>query len=163
MGWTFDQIDAADPDFAGKVNANQTDFNAAMDRNHKAFLDEMAAADAQVAAMDRNHKAFLDPRDPKDPLIAAEVVTYRGTLPPIEVPTGVKNTITGLAVFGVVWVCLGLAGLGMSLFCLTRKGGTTSENILGILLAMCFGPFYWLYRLGSSTYCTKLKVAPLPQ
>lgn len=155
MAWTMDQIAAADPDFAAQVNANL------------ARRDPVIAGDfaAQVNARARQAENPQDPKDPKDPLIAADErwVTYQGTLPPIEVPTGLKAMGVGVFVFGIVWAALGLSGLVMSGVCFTRKGGTTSENILGLLLALCFGPFYWFYKLGSSTYCTKLKVAPLPQ
>ena len=171
------------PDLAGQVDANLTrkDIEAEMARNHQALFDEIAAVDAQVANLARNDPVIAgdfsaqvnarakapaaNPRDPKDPLIAADVVTYRGTLAPIEVPTGLKAIGIGAFVFGIVWVFLGIAGWAMSAYCALSesRSGTTSQKLGGFLLALFFGPFYWFYKLGSSTYCKKLKVTPLPQ
>ena len=147
MAWTFHMTPPADPDLAAQVNAN-------LARN-----DPVIAGDFSAQVNARASQA-ANPKDPKDPLTAADVVTYRGTLPPIEVPTGLKNTITGLGVFLGVWAFLGIIALIVSSYCALSgsRSGTTIQKFGGFLLAFLFGPFYWFYLLGSSTYCKKLKV-----
>ena len=70
---------------------------------------------------------------------------------PIVVDTGF------LAAF-IVWIALGFGAFVMSLVCFTKKGHPGS-NVLGLLLAIFLGPFYWLYYLGSGSYCRAPKVA----
>lgn len=56
-------------------------------------------------------------------------------------------------VFGLVWALLGLGAFIMALACIGYSG-TTAQKIIGILLAMFFGPFYWIYYFVSSSYCS---------
>ena len=153
MAWTFHMTPPADPDLAAQVNAN-------LARN-----DPVIAGDFSAQVNARANAQGANSKDPKDPLIAADVVTYRGTLPPIEVPTGLKALGIGVFVFGAVWTILGLLALVASGYCLVSesRSGTSNQKWGGVFLAIFFGPFYWFYKLGSSTYCKKLKVAPLPQ
>jgi hypothetical protein len=58
----------------------------------------------------------------------------------------------GLLVFVVAWAVLGFGAFVMSLVCFSKKG-TGDGNVVGLLLAILLGPFYWLYYLGSGTYC----------
>jgi hypothetical protein len=47
--------------------------------------------------------------------------------------------------FLIVWAVLGLAAFVKSITCFA-KGGTTTEKSVGLIIAMLFGPFYYLYR-----------------
>lgn len=156
MAWTFDQIAAADPDLAAQVNANLARKDPVLAAGDQDFA---AQVNARVSA-----QAAANPKDPKDPLVAADErwVTYRGTLAPIKVPTGVTKAITAIGVFVGVWTLLGLIALAVSGYCLLSgsRSGTSSQKWGGVFLAFFFGPFYWFYKLGSSTYCKKLKVTP---
>lgn len=53
-----------------------------------------------------------------------------------------------------VWTILGLAGFIWSIVCFT-KNNKTSLNVLGFLLAVLFGPFYWIYFIFNKSYCRK--------
>lgn len=65
---------------------------------------------------------------------------------------GVFALAGGLLAFVVVWAVLGFGAFIMSLVCFSKKG-TGDGNVVGLLLAIFLGPFYWLYYLGSGTYC----------
>lgn len=57
--------------------------------------------------------------------------------------------------FFVVWIIGGIAAFIMSLVCF-GKGGSTTEKVIGLLLAIFFGPFYFIYLYASSTYCKSI-------
>lgn len=57
-----------------------------------------------------------------------------------------------LALFLLVWIIAGIVAFVMSLVCFAR-GGSAWEKIAGFLLALFFGPFYWIYYLVSKSYC----------
>ena len=70
-----------------------------------------------------------------------------------------KAAVTTVASFAIVfmllaiiWFGLGIAGFIMSLVCLGRSG-TAFQYVLGITLAVLFGPFYWIYYIVDGTYC----------
>ena len=74
-------------------------------------------------------------------------------MPRHATPDGGFKHAAGLA-FLAVWSIIGLAAFFMSLACFTRAGSTGPQNMIGLLLALLLGPFYWLYYLGSGSYCT---------
>jgi hypothetical protein len=51
-----------------------------------------------------------------------------------------------------VWVLAGISAFVYSLYCFT-KSGTTAEKILGLILAMISGPFYFIYVAMYKAYC----------
>lgn len=55
----------------------------------------------------------------------------------------------------IVWSGLGLFAFGLSIFCFGRSG-TTAQKVLGLFLALLFGPFYLLYYRFSETYCKRI-------
>jgi len=55
-------------------------------------------------------------------------------------------------VFGVLWVMFGIAGFIMSFICFGYTGNV-GEKLLGVVLAVVLGPWYWLYYYSSSSYC----------
>ncbi len=63
-----------------------------------------------------------------------------------------------LMVFAVTWCALGVLSYVAALWCLTDTG-TFEQKILGLLLALGFGPFYFVYVLSSSSYCPQLAKA----
>ncbi len=65
-----------------------------------------------------------------------------------------SNNITGTLILVLVgaWVLTGLIAFIYSLYCFS-KSGTTGEKILGLLLSMLIGPFYFIYVYVSGSYC----------
>lgn len=76
-----------------------------------------------------------------------EITTTHG----IEHPTEIKYPIA-LLIFLSVWCILGIAAFVYSLMCF-GSSGTMVEKIIGLLLALFFGPFYFIYYKFSNTYC----------
>ena len=77
---------------------------------------------------------------------------------------GVLGLVGGMLGLVIVWVALGVGAFIMSLVCFSKKGGTSGENWVGLLLALFLGPFYWLYyALGPKSYCKSARVAPAPK
>jgi hypothetical protein len=57
--------------------------------------------------------------------------------------SGVKMS-TGMMAFVVIWALAGLSALLMSIYC-TYNGGDANQNLMGFMLAILLGPFYWIY------------------
>ena len=58
----------------------------------------------------------------------------------------------GMWIFAIVWGVIGLIGFVMSIVCFW-KSGTTTQHVLGLVLALLLGPFYWLYYGLVKSYC----------
>ena len=54
-----------------------------------------------------------------------------------------------------IWVILGIAGFIMSIVCFGRTG-STSQHVIGLLLAIFFGPFFWLFYFFVPDYCKRI-------
>lgn len=67
-----------------------------------------------------------------------------------EKSSAVSNTV--VAIFLFIWMVLGVAAFIMSLLCF-GKSGTMPQQVFGFLLAIIFGPFYWIYYLVAKKYC----------
>lgn len=67
-----------------------------------------------------------------------------------EKTSSVKNTL--MAILFIVWMALGIAAFIVSLMCF-GKSGSTAQQIFGFLLAVVFGPFYWIYFMVAKKYC----------
>lgn len=70
-----------------------------------------------------------------------------------------KNNVKkagGIAILFVVimfiWAILGIWAFIWSIVCF-GKNDKTSLNVIGLILAIFFGPFYWLYYLINKSYC----------
>jgi hypothetical protein len=78
------------------------------------------------------------------------------TNPNIE--TKVVETLTMFLLFmfiiTLIWWTAGFIGFLMSIVCCFYNGSTT-DKFLGILLAWILGPFYWLFFIYNSSYCTR--------
>jgi len=66
-----------------------------------------------------------------------------------------------LLIWGI-WVFAGITAFIMSLVCSFYNGSTT-DKFVGVILAWIFGPFYWLYYIYNSSYCTRFVQQPVPQ
>jgi hypothetical protein len=58
------------------------------------------------------------------------------------------------------WAVLGVAAFIMSLVCFSKKGTTSGQKVIGLLLAVFLGPFYWIYYAGSGSYCKSAQMSP---
>jgi len=54
-----------------------------------------------------------------------------------------------------IWAILGIAGFIMSIVCFGRSG-TTTQHVVGLLLAIFFGPIYWIFYFAVPDYCKRL-------
>lgn len=72
-----------------------------------------------------------------------------------------SNIILGIfwSIFVIIWLISSIIGFIMSLVCLSYNG-TTGSKVAGVLLSIFFGPFYWLYYVFRTTYCTKDYIYP---
>ena len=60
--------------------------------------------------------------------------------------------VSMVAFFVTIWILLGFAGLITSIVCFGFSGSLL-EKLLGILIAIFLGPFYWLYFYFNKGYC----------
>ena len=67
-----------------------------------------------------------------------------------ETQSAWSSALIGLIV--VIWTVLGISAFVMSLLCF-GKSGSTSQQIFGFILAVIFGPFYWIYYMVAKKYC----------
>ena len=70
---------------------------------------------------------------------------------------------SGIAVFWIivgVWVILGFIAFVLSLTCF-GKSGTLADKIVGLLLALLFGPFYFIYYFVMKDYCKNPLLTPV--
>lgn len=58
----------------------------------------------------------------------------------------------GLLTFIFVWVFIGFVAFILSLMCFARSG-SKFDKIMGLLLAIFFGPFYFLFYIFNKDYC----------
>lgn len=59
---------------------------------------------------------------------------------------------TAVFIFVIIWSLLGFIAFIMSIVCFWRSG-TFGQHIIGFLIALMFGPFYWFYYKFASGYC----------
>lgn len=62
------------------------------------------------------------------------------------------STLTAAALFALLWGILGFAAFITSLICFGRSG-TMGQQVAGLIIALLFGPFYWIYFASVKTYC----------
>ena len=104
-----------------------------------------------------------DPRGavslPKDSPAAALPTTSASTALANAVPalpTGEWNVKTVLIfTFAILWFTFGLIGFILSLVCFGYSG-STGEKIMGIVIALALGPWYFLYYFSSGSYCKRM-------
>ncbi len=68
--------------------------------------------------------------------------------------TNVSGFVMLWAIIVLIWFVVGFCGLVASLLCFAFNGSITDKTV-GFLLAVITGPFYWLYFIFNSKYCTR--------
>ena len=71
---------------------------------------------------------------------------------PRELDTIVNGTLIITIILVSIWIIIGLAAFITSLFCFARNG-TLIDKIVGLALAIFFGPFYFLFYAFKLDYC----------
>lgn len=61
-------------------------------------------------------------------------------------------SVAAVSLFAIAWSLIGLAGFVYSLIC-TGKTPSVTRAILGVVIAIFFGPLYWVYWYADKTYC----------
>jgi Mn2+/Fe2+ NRAMP family transporter len=51
-----------------------------------------------------------------------------------------------------LWIAAGIVAFIVSLICF-GKSGKRIDKVIGLLLAVLFGPFYWIYYMVVKKYC----------
>ena len=72
-----------------------------------------------------------------------------------EFTTYTKTLFGFIIIFTSEWIIIGITAFITSIICLSYSG-TTSQKIIGLVLAILFGPFYWIYYGAMKDYCNKL-------
>ena len=57
-----------------------------------------------------------------------------------------------ILLFTILWIVIGFIAFITSIVCFFRTG-TTLEKIIGLLLAIFFGPFYFVFFALNGNYC----------
>lgn len=71
-------------------------------------------------------------------------------------PQTLQLTSIGAApIFFIIWVILGICAFIYSLVCF-NKSGTNIDKVVGLLISIFFGPFYFIYLLLNTAYCSKV-------
>jgi len=60
-----------------------------------------------------------------------------------------------IIVLVAIWAILGIAAFIMSIVCFGRTG-STSQHVVGLLLAILFGPIYWIFYFAVPDYCKRI-------
>lgn len=60
-----------------------------------------------------------------------------------------------IAALVILWVVIGIIGFVYSILCFGMSG-SMAEKVVGLLLSIFFGPFYWIYYFANSSYCMPL-------
>jgi hypothetical protein len=58
-----------------------------------------------------------------------------------------------ILIFLLVWIFAGLAAFFASIMCLFYNS-SDGDKIIGLLLSLFTGPFYWLFYIYKTSYCT---------
>jgi len=76
----------------------------------------------------------------------------------VSIPPYIENSkfFTGFTIFFIIfiliWALIGLIAFIMSLVCFGRSG-TLLEKTIGLLLAIFFGPLYFIFYMFNASYC----------
>jgi flagellar basal body-associated protein FliL len=66
-----------------------------------------------------------------------------------------SSTKIVISIIIFIWAFLGIAGFIMSLVCFGRSG-TSAQHIIGLLISLFLGPFYWIFYFAVPDYCKRL-------
>lgn len=64
----------------------------------------------------------------------------------------------GGIIFLIIFIFIIVASIGALIYSLICFGyeGTSTDKIIGLLIAFFVGPFYWIYYYWHPTYCKKI-------
>lgn len=62
---------------------------------------------------------------------------------------------TILFIVFIIWIVLGIAAFIMSIICFGRSGSAV-QHVVGLLLAIFLGPFFWIFYFFVPDYCKRL-------
>jgi len=99
-----------------------------------------------VASLPKDSPAASLPTTTKDGALATAPTAQPGA----DKRWSVKGILA--ATFAAAWLLFGLIGFIMSLICFGYSG-SLGEKILGIVIALVLGPWYFLYYFSSGSYC----------
>ena len=68
---------------------------------------------------------------------------------------GLLGSILLLTVM-LIWMVSGIVAFVMSIICFFYDS-SLNEKVIGLILAILLGPFYWLYYIYNSNYCNRIK------
>jgi len=57
-----------------------------------------------------------------------------------------------IILFFLIWIFAGLSAFIMSIVCF-GSSGSTFDKVIGLVIFIFFGPFYWLYYAVNKKYC----------
>ncbi len=57
--------------------------------------------------------------------------------------------------FIVIWSILGVLAFFTSLICFGFRSSSLDQKVLGLLVSLVLGPFYWLYFFFNKDYCRR--------
>ena len=83
---------------------------------------------------------------------AAPTVQVVDPPPAVKAFVGISSTIILLIIF---WLLFSVAAIIYSLVCV-GKSGSVAEKVIGVALALFFGPFYFIYLVANKSYCNAI-------
>lgn len=106
---------------------------------------------------------------PADPKVAASLPpdSPAASLPTTSSATALANAIPALPTgqltvqsvliftFAILWFTFGLVGFILALVCFGYSG-STGEKIMGLVIALALGPWFFLYYFSSGSYCKRM-------
>jgi hypothetical protein len=69
-----------------------------------------------------------------------------------ETPSNSITIFKNFPLFASIWSLIGIIAFILSLVCFGYSG-TFGQKILGLVISVVFGPFYFLYYYFSGSYC----------
>ena len=60
-----------------------------------------------------------------------------------------------LVAFIIIWSVLGVLAFFTSLICFGFRSSSMDQKVLGLLISLVLGPFYWLYFFFNKDYCRR--------
>lgn len=70
-----------------------------------------------------------------------------------------KNKLSNGAIITLtlvlLWLILGFIAFVMSLICFGRTG-TQTQHVIGLIIAVLFGPIYFIFHYSINKYCKKI-------
>jgi hypothetical protein len=113
------------------------------------------AAPAGAVPTDPKAAVSLPPDSPAAKMPTTSAATALANAVP-ALPTGEWNVKTVLIfAFAILWFTFGLVGFILSLICFGYSG-STGEKIMGLVIALALGPWFFLYYFSSGSYCKRM-------